>query len=218
MGSAIACYDDWSPSIDSLLEWLMLEKLSLISPNPTPKQVEKTRSTVDQYMPLEKGDAKGEWYWKASSPCYYIQSEEIDKYRKRWDYQETALNWGKRKAKWGTSEGAEKNYDLPLYLRLTSCISWYVVGNEKAIASLLENCKGLGKKRSYGFGQVLRWDVVAVQEDWHLWRDGKLMRPMPVECINNQNGSLLQWGWRPPAWLHSNQDLCVMPQGLVCRA
>ena len=218
MGCAIAVYDDYSPSLDALLEWLLLDSRGLTQPNPTQGQVEDSRELVFSQLPLGRGDLEGEWYWQASSPCYHYQTEITDRFRKRWDYHDRALNWGKRKAKIDTSQGAEKNYDLPLYLRLTDSIHWFCVGDKAGIEELLRDCKGVGKKRSQGHGQVLRWDVKAVEPDWHLWRDGQLMRPMPYhllfshsDILNGSNTRLMQWGWRPPARLAFNQALCVMP-------
>lgn len=218
LGTAIACYDNWSPSLDALLEWLILDQLNLASPNPTPKQVEASRSIVDAQMPLASGSIMGEWYWQVSSPCYRVVSEYTDRYRKRWDYHDRNLEWGKRKAKWSTSEGGEKSYDLPLYCRNVESITWYGVGNREEITALLQNCNYIGKKRSYGNGQVLQWEVEEIADDWHLWRQGKLMRPIPYRLLFSQSQILisepvlLQWGWRPPAWLNSNKELCVMPQ------
>ena len=224
MGSAIACYDSYSPSLDSLIEWLILDKLNITSPNPTPEQVESTRYVVDREMPIAKGELMGEWYWQVSSPCYCIVSEYTDRYRKRWQpgIDSPPPVWGKRKAKWSTSEGAEKNYDLPLYCRNTPAISWYAVGDEGAIASLLQTCTHIQKKRSYGNGQVSQWDVEPIKDDWHLWRDNKLMRPMPYRLLYSDPRILqsepvmMNWGWRPPAWLPSNKEVCVMPKENVC--
>jgi CRISPR type IV-associated protein Csf3 len=224
MLSAIACYDSWSPSLDSLIEWLILDKLNLASPNPTPEHIEATRPIIEREMPIGRGEIMGEWYWQVSSPSYCIVSEYTDRFRKRWqpgiDSPESA--WGKRKAKWSTSEGAEKSYDLPLYCRNTPAITWYVVGDGDAIASQLVDCTHLGKKRSYGNGQVLRWEVEPIKEDWHLWRDNKLMRPMPYRLLYSDSRILLSepvtmaWGWRPPVWLSINKEVCVMPQENVC--
>jgi len=214
MGSPIAGYDDWSPDLAGLLEYLLLDRLHLASPNPTPEQVEETRAIVDEQMPIRRGDLDGEWYWQTSGPCYTIKSEQIDKFRKRWDCQEHNLNWGKRKAKWSTSEGPEKSYDLPLYLRSTSVITWYCVGNLVAVADLLNDCTGVGKKRSHGYGQITKWEVELCEHDWHLWRNGMLMRPIPLTSIPQDRPvdfSILDWGWRPPAWLHSNKTRCAMP-------
>lgn len=221
MGSAIAVYDNWSPSMDSLLEWLLLDRLNLTMPNPSLEQVKSTRSIVDSKMPLLKGEIQGEWYWKTSSPCYRIASEFTDKFRKRWDSHDSNLNWGKRKAKWDTSQGSEKSYDLPLYCRNTSSIAWYAVGDKAGIKDLLQDCTHIGKKRSYGNGLILKWEITEIEEDWHLWKGDKLMRPAPYRVLFSypqllkNDPVLLNWGWRPPAWLHSNKELCIMPSNNV---
>lgn len=215
LGSAIAVFDDYSPSFDSLLEWLILDRLNLTIPNPSPEQVEQTRSIVDKEMPLLKTAIGGDWYWATSSPCYQIFNEQIDRYRKRWSpgIDSPEPNWGKRKAKWSGSEGAEKNYDLPLYLRLTPAICWYVLGDKERIENLLQDCKGIGKKRGYGYGQIIKWEVQANGEDWHLWRNkNQLMRPIPIASVDRVcDFAILNWGWRPPAWLHTNRAQCALP-------
>lgn len=210
LSSPFATYDDYSPSLDSLLEWFWLDAHCLATPNPDPE------SLIQAPLPLSKGEIGGEWYWKVSSPCYRIEAEQTSNYRKRWEpAQDGFIDWGKRKAKFSTSEGSEKNYDLPLYLRTTSAIAWYAVGDTCGVRELLAGCTGIGKKRSHGWGQVLRWEVQEVEQDWHLWgSNNQLMRPMPVRLIppDRVDGAfVLQWGWRPPAWLAANQELCVMP-------
>jgi len=217
LSSPFFAYDDWSPAIDALLEYIWLDERGLISPNPSPKDL------IIAELPIEKGDLGGEWYWKVSAPCYQISAETQDRFRKRWDYQETSLNWGKRKPKWTTSEGAEKSYDLPVFLRHTERIDWFAVGEPDEVLSLLQQCSGIGKKRSYGYGQVSRWEVKTIAEDWHLWREEQLMRPIPTERIMDagrgcpQGLFILRWAWRPPGWLHSNRVMCFMPTGTVIR-
>lgn len=214
--SPLAVFDNYSPSLDSLLEWLILDRLNLTVPNPSPEQIEKTRPIVDEQMPLLRAEIEREWYWATSSPCYQIFNEQTDRYRKRWNpgIDSPEPNWGKRKAKWSGSEGAEKNYDLPLYLRSTPTITWYGVGDRDRIEELLQDCKGIGKKRSCGYGQILRWEIQPHGEDWHLWRDGQLMRPIPLEFLPADQPidfAILNWGWRPPAWLHTNRIRCALP-------
>jgi len=216
LATAIATYDDYSPSLDSLVEWLILDRLNLCSPNPTSEQVEATQAIVDERMPLQKAEIGGEWYWATSSPCYQIINEQQDRFRKRWQpgTDSPEPNWGKRRAKWSGSEGAEKSYDLPLYLRSTPAITWYCVGDLNAIFDLLSACSGIGKKRSYGSGQIIKWEVEPHEHDWHLWRDGALMRPIPITEMPTDRPidiAILNWGWRPPAWLHTNKARCAMP-------
>lgn len=223
LANIIAVYDDFSPSIDSLLEWLLLDDLHLACPNPTLSQIEETRAIVDQAMPLYKAEINKNWYWAVSAPCYQILKEQTIRYRKRWQpgIDSPEPNWGKRKAKWSADQGAEKNYDLPLYLRSMDVIQWYCVGDRVRILSLLEGCSGIGKKRSHGYGQILRWEVVACNQDMHLWGPhNELMRPIPIECIPTDrvvDFAILDWGWRPPAWLPANRIKCAMPIHTVKR-
>jgi CRISPR type IV-associated protein Csf3 len=214
LGSVIAASDDYSPSLDALLEWLWLDERGLATPNPSPDNL------IQADLPIEKGEIGGEWYWKVSSPCYTIHSEEISRYRKRWDSHDRQLSWGKRKAKFNTSEGAEKAYDLPLYLRLTPAITWYAVGDKTGVEDLLSGCTGIGKKRAHGWGQISKWEVEETGDDWHLQRESQLMRPIPVSQMLPLlpcDFAILSWGWRPPAWLASNKVLCAMPMHTVKR-
>lgn len=220
LASSLAAYDDFSPSLDSLLEWLWLDARGLAQPNPD------SESLIEAPIPLAKGEVSGEWYWQVSSPVYQIEAEETSRFRKRWDPELFGhINWGKRKARIDTSQGPEKNYDLPLYLRSTSAIAWYAVGDADGVRELLAGCRGIGKKRSQGWGQITRWQVEEIEHDWHLWGPGnQLMRPMPVRLMTQAllqqriDGSfLLHWGWRPPGWHQANRELCVMPTNNVVK-
>jgi CRISPR type IV-associated protein Csf3 len=222
LSSPIAVYDDWTPALDGLLQWQILEKLNLISPNPTFEQVAETQPLMLAEMPIERGEINSEWYWKVSSPCYAYTVEQQSRFRKRWSpgVDSPEPIWGKRKPKFTTSEGSEKAYDLPLFIRNAHAISWYAIGDRAATLSLLETVTGLGKKRSQGYGQILKWAVESFPHDWHLWRAETLMRTIPVEFLDpNQkvDCTILRWGWRPPAWLAENKAICAMPTQSVVK-
>ena len=217
----IAVFEDHSPALDSLLEWLILDRLGMAAPNPTPAEVEASRPIVADHMPLAQGSLAGNWYWQTSGPCYRIHAESTDRFRKRWQpgADTPEPNWGKRKAKVEGSQGPEKSYDLPLYVRTTPAIHWYCVGDKAGIEDLLSGCAGLGKKRAYGYGQVHHWEVSTHDHDWHLWRENTLMRCIPLDAVDRPaDFGILQWGWRPPAWLPANRILCAMPVHTVSRA
>lgn len=222
MSSPIAVFDDWTPALDSLLGWLILDKLNLTTPNPTEEQVQATMSVLEANMPIAMGHIERfsgtDWYWQVSAPCYRYKTEQQDRFRKRWQpgTDSPEPKWGKRKPKWNTSEGAEKSYDLPMYLRSTDAITWYAIGDVAGVLALVECCTGLGKKRSYGNGQVLKWDVDPIPEDWHLYRGGKLMKPLPIDAVNG-GYPVRSWGWRPPAWANWNKVVCAMPTDTVKR-
>ena len=214
-----AAFDDWSPDLAGLLEWLILDARGMASPNPTPENVERSRPIVAADMPLEQGEIGGEWYWKTSSPCYTYSSEYTDKFRKRWTpgIDSPMPEWGKRKQKWDTTQGSEKSYDLPNYIRVTNSLTWYCVGDRVGLEALLINCRGIGKKRAHGHGQTSRWEITHTS-DWHLCGpDGELMRPIPCHLLPGSfsDFAIREWGWRPPAWMHSNKQLCAMPVSTV---
>lgn len=214
--TGFAAFDDWSPDLAGLLEWLILDARGLASPNPTPEAVEASRPIIEALMPLNKAEIGGEWYWATSSPCYIYATEYVSKFRKRWapgiDSPEPA--WGKRRANWKSGEGAEKSYDLPNYIRVSEAITWYCVGDPDGVYEVLQSCPGIGKKRGHGHGQITRWSVNIVPYDWHLFGpNGELMRPVPMRCLDNApiSFAIREWGWRPPAWLPANKERCAMP-------
>jgi len=219
LATSLGAYDNWSPSLEGILVYRLLEENSLLSPNPTPDQVAETKEFIEQNLPLKQGVIKSEKYWCVSSPCYVLQGEATDKYRKRWDNHENNLDWGKRKPKFLTGEGAEKSYDLPLYTRSINSISWFAVGDKTAIKNLLSSVTHIQKKRSYGNGEVREWEIGIIYDDYHLWRDNKLMRPIPVRLIDRKiDNPQMVWGWRSPAWLAANKELCYMPKDSVIYA
>lgn len=216
LSTAFGTYDDWSPSLEGILIYRLLEENNLLCSNPTQEQVQSVQELLKKELPLKQATLKSEPYWCVSSPCYAIKGEQTDKYRKRWDNHDHSLNWGKRKPQFKTSEGAEKSYDLPLYTRLTDCVSWFVVGDKSGIKELLQTVTHIQKKRSYGNGEIREWEVKPIKEDCHLWLNGKLMKPIPVRLIEQKlDNPQLVWGWKSPAWLAANKELCYMPKDSV---
>ena len=216
LAAGFAAFDDWSPDLAGLLEWMILDARGMAAPNPTPEDVEASRPVVEEFMPLERGEIGGAWYWATSSPCYSYTTEYISKFRKRWSpgIDTPMPDWGKRKAKWSGSEGQEKNYDIPNYVRVTDAVTWYCRGDGSGVRTLLQGCTGIGKKRAHGHGQVQRWEVTEVYHDWHLYGpNGELMRPIPVAALPEAppDFAIRDWGWRPPAWLPANKTRCAMP-------
>lgn len=225
MLTPLAVSDDWSPNLESVLEWLILQDQQMIVANPTEQDVINSRATVDKSMPISKGYLGGDWYWQMSSPCYYYCSETTDRIRKKWNpgVDSPSPDWGKRKARWQTSEGPEKSCDLPVYLRDPKTITWYCVGEPDELHKYLLQCSHVGKKRSIGHGAVSQWSIEPIAEDKHLTYCDHLMRPIPTEYAESLNIKQWQynvrnWGWRPPAWLPSNKRRCAMPLANAVRS
>jgi len=214
LSNAIAVNDDWTPQLEGILIYHGLNQLGLAHPNPSVEQIKANQSIIDKVTPIKKDENHGFYY--CSNPVYIYIAEEKSNFRKRWEANDKYINWGKRKAKIETSQGGEKNYDLPLFLRLTNRIDWFCVGDKEKIENLLELVTGLGKKRSHGFGQVSLWEVTEIENDWSLVKDDELMKPVP-SIVFKELGitkfyNVLRWGWKPPIWLPENKALCMMPE------
>ena len=215
--NSIAVSDDWSPSLDSLIDLSVLQKEAthLVCPNPSLEQIKESEKYYEKYHPIAKTEFEGEVFRACSSPYYLFQAEDTTRYRKRWDYQEKHLDWGKKKAKFSTSEGHTKSYDLPLYLRVVNSIDWFCIGDLQTLKQYLSFIRYLGKKRSYGYGQIEKWEVKEFTQDWSLFKDGLITRPIPFRLVQNQpfhGNTIMRWGWRSPYWLPENQDICLMPK------
>jgi hypothetical protein len=135
--SPIAVYDDYSPQLEGILIFQLLTSLGLAPPNLNIEQIKQNMSIVDELLPMKKHPEHGFYY--CSNPVYKYLAEEKSNFRKRWDADNEYINWGKRKAKVETSQGAEKNYDLPLFLRLTNRIDWFAVGEAIHTKLLLQS-------------------------------------------------------------------------------
>lgn len=211
LANGIAVYDDWSPQLEGLIVGEIIKREKLFVPNANAEQAQKTMAEIAPLIPFEAWQG----IYKCSAPVYRYKCEETAKFRKRWE-PDGRINWGKRKAKFSTSEGAEKSYDLPLFLRLTSRIDWFAMGDRQTIECIVSDISGIGKKRSHGYGQVVRWEVQEIAEDWSLVRDGGLMKPVPTETLTMLglplSHNIMRWGYKPPAWLPENKLLCVMPK------
>ena len=218
MATPLVAYDDWSPSLDALIEYQLLDKLGLITPNPTIADAEKNLPLIFNDMQIARPVLNSEWYWAVSSPHYIENHQQTTRFRKRLDYQELHLDWGKKRAKVDGSQVHFKAYDLPRYDREMQSIHWFCIGDRDGIAELLQPVTNLGKKRSQGCGQVHKWEVLPFEHDWHLWRGDSLARPMPVNMIKQpQSINMMNWCWRPPTWLAANKSMCYMPTDNVCR-
>ena len=92
-------------------------------------------------------------------------------------------------------------------------LDWYCIGEREAIADLLALVLYLGKKRSVGNGAVARW-TAAPHEGWPgfpVVRDGKPLRPLPLDWPGLVEPETATRGMVPPYWHHSTRQLCAVP-------
>ncbi len=96
----------------------------------------------------------------------------------------------------------ERRVPLPT----TACDRWEAeaLGSPAEIARLLVQAAFIGKRRTNGFGEVLRWEVEPLEE-FRLARDGTLTRPLPAGAVGLLGGARpagepAPVGWTPPEW------------------
>lgn len=207
----VALVDRWSPTLESILvKQLMLEH-ALLQFKPTAEQALRSINYIRQYMPLKVGlltnKNEEDWYWQCSSPCFKINYEDKQEYRKYWNTKD-----------WFPE-------------RITSKITWFVVAHTDGLCDILDRINCIGKPKTNSYSLIKEWTVKEVEYDWHLWRGVRnsyyLNKPVPIKYFNRfyLSGSspspapiprldtqlIVHWGWKSPVTFDFNQDKCYMP-------
>lgn len=148
--------------------------------------------------------------------------EFVGSWSKRWDDKNDDIVKfrGKGKKRVDVGAGFYKNYHMPLVLKSYKTVTFYVRGDMDEVKRLLESyIFYIGKKGSQGFGQIRKWEFEEIEEDWSIWKDGRLMRPIPTsECMEEIEKmmeeqlpvNIRQHPVIPPYW-RKETVLCLMP-------
>jgi len=114
-----------------------------------------------------------------------------------------------------TSKGRYKAYHMPVFYRVAPWVRWWAVGDAAAIKDLLATIAAIGKKRVYGWGRVLRWEVQEMSEDKSVIVAGVPQRSVPVTSETQRLVApgirQVFWGYYPPYYESANQAMCYMP-------
>jgi len=162
-------------------------------------------------LPLEIVHAgKPNWYYRCSWAQWGPYVEGSSTWNKRFDLPLISLL--AHSGKILTSKGAYKAYLVPVYYRAALWVEWYCVGRKEEIEELLCVMTNVGKKGAQGWGRVTRWEVEEIAEDWSIWKDGKLMRGIPLADLPaGFQARQAYWGLRPSYWHPDNQTWLAMP-------
>jgi len=95
-------------------------------------------------------------------------------------------------------------------------VTFYVNGVFDLIRDLIKShVFALGNEIRVGFGVVRNVEFTLLSEDWSLVKDGKAMRPIPVEmCEEYEMATML--AYKAPYWHPDSVELCV-PPGAKCK-
>jgi CRISPR type IV-associated protein Csf3 len=153
------------------------------------------------------------WYWSCSRTQLQIRSRATQYWNKQIAESMTdSIDFKGRRGKIIIEQGQFKSYHMPLAKLIAARAWWYVYGDKEQLATLLLPVIAIGKKTAQGQGHVLRWTIEPTLEDYSEWKDGKLMRPLPV-IGNWQEVTPLDMqyvAFRAPQWHPANQQMCVV--------
>ncbi len=155
------------------------------------------------------------WYWSCSSAQIEVKARDTQHWNKRFDAQPAlsdSIDFAGRVQKVIIEQGRYKSYHMPLPTLVCDKVLWYAYGDMEAIAALWCDVAAIGKKRVQGNGAVLRWTIAPTLEDYSDWKDGKLMRPLPVIGDWTEMTPLdVQYiAYRAPQWHSANQAMCMV--------
>lgn len=160
-------------------------------------------------------DGTSNWYYKCSWaqwPGHTV--EDRDYWNKRFDNSLAYLiDFNGKRGKVDNNSGPHKAYHMPIFYRAALYVDWYCVGDKRDIEMLLSVVTHLGKKTVQGWGRVMRWEVEPIAEDISVWHEGRLMRGIPADLVEDKKGcDVGLYGVRPSYWRRENQMQLVMPK------
>lgn len=147
---------------------------------------------TDLDLPLTRCTLPGgdDWHWNAT--CAYPEDRsdapEIHHWSGRPDHRALEQLARYRPAVISDRQGRYRARQMPLLLTSTRTVVWRGIGDACTVRTILAGIDGIGKKRSQGEGQVLKWEVNPLDSDaWtagHLHPNGHLGRLCPPKCLH----------------------------------
>ncbi|HDF4164012.1 hypothetical protein ACRVX5_16595 [Clostridioides difficile] len=121
------------------------------------------------------------------------------------------------KPKVSIAAGYFKSYHNQLNLKSYKTITFYVRGDKEKIKNLLQNnINFVGKKNSQGYGEILKYEFLDCDEDYSIFKDEKIMRPIPfreymkLEKPISKEHFLKELPIIPPYWRSDHKELCIL--------
>lgn len=191
------------PFLDAIIEWEMAQregkahKIQRHQPAPPYGEV---------HIPMLRRRIGGVLVPCCSAPICSPEIETVEHFAKRIGVEHSALLREDRRLVVATGNSAYKSYRLPLHLRVVDRVVWFAIAHRRPVLKLCTSVQSLGKKRSYGYGRVAKWEAEPVDDDWSWFAESDagtvLMRPLPLcEQTDGLIGSRRDFGAvQPPMW------------------
>jgi len=216
LGSPVMLSYPWI-ALDSLIMHLALERdhAGLLEKLDPRKPVE-----LPVEIPVGRLAVNGDYIYKASISRFSRAKTATTQIRKKVAAEDAAY-LSTRRSKIDVVRGAFKAYDMRMVVMNARECEFHAVGDIKAVARLMENLDGLGKKRAVGYGRVLSVSVDELERDHSILHpEHGLNRPVPVHMARGVPGlgevggrDVALLAYRPPYWCKANHVLCLVPDG-----
>ena len=96
---------------------------------------------------------------------------------------------------------------------VASGIEWYATGDMQAVLEVVQSIPFIGKRRTSGYGEVIRWEVQAGELDGVVGYAGDPLRPVPTErWAQGGDWVPVEAAWKAPYWDVRNRTRCFAPQ------
>lgn len=154
--------------------------------------------------------------YHASMGVYKQVSENIEYWNKRPDFfsADKMEHLDQEKGVLSDSMGAYRAYRTPNLIRTVKdrVITFYCHGTGDKVFDLLSTIPAVGKKPSVGWGIVEKWEVKEIEEDYSFMHPiHGLMRPIPVDNIQLEGYSIMDYAIKPPYYKIVNRRRCYIP-------
>jgi len=111
-----------------------------------------------------------------------------------------------------SSRGEFKAYKFGLESFLTKSIYFYIRGDKKQISQLLNEVKFIGKKRSYGYGEIEDINIIEIDKDKSFMLDEfTAAKPLPCSDFDVKTKRVAFFKRIAPYWDKVGQEACYMP-------
>lgn len=205
------------PYLDSLLEFEMAQRQGKANRILRSQECPPVGSI---HIPCLRGAIGGvHGIPRCSAPIMSPENDRHEFYAKRLSTENANLLRENQQLVVATGNSTFKSYRLPLRIRNVSRICWFVGGSKRrSLLSLLDSVHSVGKKRSQGFGRVVKWEAVEVEHDWSWFAPTEhgplLMRVLPWcdDLPKDLIGYKRDFGaYAPPMWHPSRFCEIVTP-------
>jgi hypothetical protein len=81
------------------------------------------------------------------------------------------------------------------------------------VLELVQSVHFIGKRRSAGYGEVLRWETEAGELDGLIGYAGEPLRPVPTDRWTESGDWIpVEAAWKAPYWDVRNRTRCYAPE------